>query len=85
MATSIRIQLDSSGIRSFLKSDDVRENLCLPVANRIQGNAGEGYVVDSGIGFDRAYAVVRTDSLEAMRDNATNHTLLRALHSGGSW
>lgn len=84
MVTNIRIELDKKGIARFLKSDEVQEDM-LKRAQAIADRSGPGYVADSGVGHDRAYGVVRTDTIEAMRDNATNHTLLRALHAGGSW
>jgi hypothetical protein len=84
MASQAIIKVNAAGVAALLKSEAVRSDL-LRRAEAIQQNAGDGYVATSAIGHDRAYAIVRTDTMEARRDEAMNHTLLRSLHAGGSW
>lgn len=73
------IQLNPANIRSeILKADGVRRDIerrCEAVA----AAAGEGYEPSVVDGRNRVRGSVITDTFEAMRDNAINQTLMRAL------
>lgn len=84
MAKQILVKMNQKEVGRLLKSDDIRYDL-LKRAQAIQENAGDGYLAVSAVGYDRAYAIVRTDTFESRREEATNHTLLRSLHAGGGW
>jgi hypothetical protein len=76
----IRIELDEKGIIELLQSADVEDHM-LERAERVADAAGGApdYEEGSFVGHDRARSFVRTATIEARRDEATNHTLLRAV------
>lgn len=78
---SVRIEINADGVRELLRSQEVRDDLQRR-AERIAAQAGEGYEADSSLSPKRARANVRTVTPEAMRDEAINHTLERALDAG---
>jgi hypothetical protein len=78
---AVRIVLNRKGIRDLLRSDEVRRDLERR-AEAIAAAAGPGHVVDSEIGPNRARASVRTDTIDAMIDEATSRNLTRSLDAG---
>ena len=76
----IRIELNRSGVRSLLRSSEMK-TVCEQHAQRIAGRAGGGYAVDSFTGRNRANASVYAETDEAKRDNLKNNTLLKAVGS----
>lgn len=78
---AVRIVLNRKGIRDLLRSDEVRRDLERR-ADAIAAAAGPGHVVDSEIGPNRARASVRTDTIDAMIDEATSRNLTRSLDAG---
>lgn len=78
---AVKVVLNRSGIRQLLRSDEVRRDLERR-AQLIATAAGPGHEVDSAVGQNRARASVRTDTIEAMVDEATNRTLTRAFDAG---
>lgn len=79
--TTIVFKRNSAGIRELLRSSGMEQNLRTR-AERIAAAAGPGHEVDSRIGANRARASVVTATFEAMQDEATNHTLTRAVDAG---
>lgn len=77
----VKIVLNRKGIRDLLRSNEVKADLERRARN-IASAAGPGHVVDSEVGPDRARASVRTDSIDAMVDEANNHNLTRAFDAG---
>lgn len=73
----MKLQLKRAGMHELLTSDAMRRELA-DQAERIAARAGPGHVVKSGIGRNRARAVVTTDTIEAMLNEATKRTLTRA-------
>ena len=78
MSKNVRIELNSSGIRELLKSQEMKA-ICEEHAEAIRARCGDGYESDSYTGRKRAHATVWTSSTKAKRDNAENNTILKAL------
>jgi hypothetical protein len=83
MASTVRIEITPGAITALLKGPEVQADLRARV-ERIAAAAGdsEDYEVDTRVGATRARASVRTASYAAMRDEAKNRTLTRALDAG---
>lgn len=80
MAERMRLELNSPGIREYLKGTSVQGAL-KKEADRIAGASGPGYEADSKVGRNRALANVRATSIEARLDNSRNATLLKNARS----
>ena len=74
-------EMNRKGIGQLLKSQDMM-GVITEGANQVRGRAGEGYEVETYVGFDRVHAVVFTATDEAKRDNYENNTLLKARGGG---
>lgn len=74
----VKIELNSQGIREFLKSESVRGMLG-EKAQEIAKRCGDGYGSDTYDTPGRVVASVFTDSDEAKRDNSDNNTILKNL------
>lgn len=81
MAKSLTIKLNRKAVRDLLRSSEVQADLERR-ANKIKAAAGPGHEVDVEVGRNRARASVRTDTVEAMRAEARDHKLTRALDAG---
>jgi hypothetical protein len=77
----VRVVLNRRNIRALLKSEAVRADLERRAEN-IAAAAGPGHIVDSQIGRNRARAAVITSTAEAMRAEATDRNLTRAIDAG---
>lgn len=77
----VRIELNRAGVRELLTSPAVRADLERR-ARAIAAAAGSGMEVDSEIGRNRARASVRTATNAAMRREATERALTRAIDAG---
>ena len=71
-------ELNSSGIRDLLKSEDM-QSLLREKATAIKNRCGSGYEQDTYVGKNRANAMVYADDFKAKLDNSKNNTLLKAL------
>lgn len=81
MATGPKVKLNSQGVRALLRSTEVRNDLERR-ARRIAAAAGDGMEAESSIGRNRARASVWTATIEAMRAEADEMALTRALDAG---
>ena len=81
MQAEVKIKLNSGGVRSLLRSAEVKADLDAR-ARRIAATAGQGMVATSTIGRKRALAMVRTASTDAMVREATSRDLTRAIDAG---
>ena len=72
-----RIELNSEGVQELLK--EVGANVCAPKAQEIASACGDGYASDTYDVGGRIVASVYTDTIEAIRDNLENNTILRNL------
>lgn len=79
--SKVKFEMNRKGIGQLLKSKEMT-NVLQGVAYQVQGRAGDGYAVETYVGFDRAHAIIYTDTPEAKKDNAENNTLLKALGGG---
>lgn len=75
---AFRFVLNRSGVRQILSGPEVQADLERR-ANNVARAAGEGHVVDSGVGPNRARSSVRTDSFDAQRREAHDRNLTRAI------
>lgn len=71
-----RIELNRDGVKSLLKSKEMM-NICKNEALKIKNKCGEGYGYDTYVGNNRVNASVYTASIDAMKDNSNNNTLLK--------
>lgn len=78
MANSVRIELNSAGVRELLKSSEM-QNIVKSKADEIQSRCGTGYVTDTYNAGTRVIASVATSDYESMQDQYENNTLLKAL------
>lgn len=76
-----RVRMNDAEIKKLLKSPEVLADLERR-ARAVAAIAGDGMEVDSGVGPTRARASVRTASIRAMRREARDRILLRALDAG---
>lgn len=74
----VKIVLNRRGIRDLLRSREVRKDLERR-GKAIAAAAGPGHRVESEVGPNRVRVAVITDTLDAMRSEATDRTLTRAL------
>lgn len=74
-----RIDLNKKNVKELLKSQEMM-NICLEHAEATRSAAGgTGYVVDSHVGKSRVNASVRANTVESIKDNYKNNTLLKSL------
>lgn len=82
MATKIKIELNSAGIKSLLCSGEVAAET-EKAAEAIAARAGDGFVVlparTLGYGGGRVGYAVKADTYEAKLAEATNKTLSKAV------
>ncbi|KQY58317.1 hypothetical protein ASD11_01225 [Aeromicrobium sp. Root495] len=81
MATRIRIKMNDQGVRDVLRSEGVRADL-LRRAQAMADAGGEGMEASSEVGQIRARATVRTATPDAMRAEAEDRALTRAIDAG---
>lgn len=82
-----KFEWDPDGYNAFKSSTGVRsmlEERARAIRSRAESLSGAQYTTDveQSALYERPYAVVRTDSLDAMRDNAANNTLLKSIDAG---
>ena len=71
-----KIVLDKKGVRELLRSQEMMD-ICLEHAEATKTAAGsEGYEISSHVGTN---ASVRADTIETIKDNYKNNTLIKSL------
>lgn len=78
MSGKTKIVLNSPGIRSLLRSGEMKD-LVGQHAAQIATNAGSGYEFDTYTGPGRVNASVYCADAKAERDNLENNTLLKSM------
>jgi hypothetical protein len=73
-----RIVLNKAGIRDLLRSPEMVA-VVGERAERIAAAAGDGHIVETEVGPNRARASVRTGTFEAIVSESKNQTLTRAI------
>lgn len=76
--SNFTFKLDRAGVRQLLKSEQMKK-ICEEYAKAAQARCGEGYVVTSHTGRNRANASLYAETVEAKVDNSKNNTLLKAV------
>lgn len=76
--SNLKIELDSAGIQALLKSQEIVDVL-QSQADNIRAQLGDQYQTSQHIGKTRANVSVYTDDPDALQDNATNNTMLKAM------
>ena len=74
----MKFELNKAGVGQLLKSSEM-QSVLNSYANAALGRLGEGYEVNSFVGFDRAHAIVAAVTEEARKDNSENNSLLKAV------
>lgn len=75
--SKVKIKLNRSEIREFLKSEDT-EQILMSVANPIV-SANKGFKADSYKGKNRSNVAIYAYTKKAYKDNLKNNTLLKAV------
>lgn len=78
MSGKTKIVLNSPGIRSLLRSGEMKD-LVGQYAAQMASRAGDGYEYDTYTGPGRVNASVRCASVQATEDNLDNNTLLKSM------
>lgn len=81
MAETLKIKLNRRGVRQLLRGAEIQADLRRR-AEAIARAAGDGMEVESSVGRNRAHALVRTGTFEAMRAEAKDRKLTRAIDAG---
>lgn len=76
----LKVELNSKGVQELLHS--VGKMTCMRLAEDAARRCGTGYVAESRTYSERSGAVIKTNSAEAVRDNAANNTILKSIGSG---
>lgn len=74
----VKIELNSSGIRQLLKSEEVGQML-KQQAEQVRARCGSGYSTDLYQASSRVIAGVFAETAEAAKQNSRENTLLKAL------
>lgn len=77
----VKVQMNHDVARAFLKSAVVG-GLVKREADQIAARAGDGFASSTWVGDTRVIASVETESVQAIRRNARDNTLIRALRGG---
>lgn len=75
-------KLNRKGVRALLRSDGVRDDMHRRARN-VAATAGEGFEADSFVGRNRARGDVFTETFDAMRAEAEDLALTRAIGAAG--
>lgn len=74
----VKIELNSSGIRQLLKSEEMGQML-KQQAEQVRARCGSGYSTDLYQASSRVIAGVFAETAEAAKQNSRKNTLLKAL------
>jgi hypothetical protein len=81
MPKKIKFELNRSGVRELLRSEQMK-NICKEHVENAKNKLGNGYEVTTHIGKNRVNASIRAESSEARKDNLKNNTILKAVNGG---
>lgn len=76
--SSVKIKLNTSGVRELLRSSELQEE-CVSYAKQIQATAGEHFAVESRSYPERRGAAVYPADDVGYYDNLKNNTLVKAM------
>lgn len=76
-----KIELNSQGVRDLLTSDEITKE-CERYGNEALGRLRDiGYESDTYHGVNRTVVMVKATKTHAIRDNAKNNSILKAVFS----
>lgn len=84
MIMAVKFKLDTKAFGAEVLNAEYMVNVVNEYAQGVlnrAGGAAAGYAMASKQGRKRALAMVYTDTIEAMADDANNHTLLKAMNN----
>ena len=76
--SKVEVKINSKGARDLMRSEEIKQ-LCESYANDAMGKLGDGYVVTSYTGPNRLNVSIKAITREAVRDQYTNNTILKAI------
>lgn len=79
MSQTIKFELDRSGVRELLRSDEMME-ICREYADKAADRLGDGYEVSEHTGRNRVNASVAAVSEKARKENLDHNTILKAVN-----
>ena len=79
MSKPVKFWLDMDAFSEAVLKSEGMVKILQQEADTRKARAGEGYESSVSIGRRMAFAMVYTDTPEAMRDNSDNNTLLKVL------
>lgn len=77
---AVRVELNHDGVKELLRSPEMLA-ICEEHAQKAVQKLGEGYEVTTHTGAGRVNASVVATTREAIRENSTNNTVLKAVMS----
>lgn len=80
-AKGLRVEINKAAIRALLTSPEVSADLSSR-GNAIAGAAGDGVEVTTTRNRDRVVVFVRTETVQAMKSEAVDRSLTRAISAG---
>jgi hypothetical protein len=80
VADPVKFKVNIAGVRKILRSERVLADLTRRAENVARAAGGDGYLVDAGVGRERARAAV-VAGRRRMRDEARTRQLTAALRS----
>jgi len=76
--SNVKVVLNRQGVKDMLKSDEMMA-ICKEYADGVAERAGDGYEVSTYNGRTRVNAQIAPKTVQAIRDNMKNNTLLKAV------
>lgn len=74
----VKVVLNRKAVRELLRSQAM-EDVCTSYAKKIQAKLGDGYEASTYVGKTRVNASVGTATVQAIRENMNDNTILKAL------
>lgn len=76
--SKFKLKLNSAGVKQLLKSDEMQA-IVAAKASEIRTRCGDGYEQDLRVGKNRVNSMVWASTPKALKDNAENNTILKAV------
>ena len=75
---SLKVKLNSSGVRELLKSAEI-QSLLAERAQQVANRLGDGYAIDPYVGKNRANVSIHPETAKAFRETYKENSILKAL------
>lgn len=76
--SKFKFKLNSTGVKQLLKSNEMQAVITAK-ASEIRTRCGDGYEQDLRVGKNRVNSMVWASTPKALKDNAENNTILKAV------